>query len=104
MSRADHAQYTSTARQCAATVPANRINASRKALQTIQSSLREICGLGHSLCRLRGAHSHLAKVGIQGVDSDLAMLVRTAILIVALSLFDWFAGKWSNAFALPSLA
>ena len=43
-----------------------------------------------------------AKVGIQGVDSDLATLVRTAIIIVVLSAFVWFAGKWSNPLALPS--
>jgi bacterial/archaeal transporter family protein len=42
-----------------------------------------------------------AKIGIQGVDSDLATLVRTAIIIVVLSIFVWFAGKWSNPFALP---
>ncbi len=42
-----------------------------------------------------------AKIGIQGVDSDLATLVRTAIIIVVLSVFVWFAGKWSNPFALP---
>ena len=43
-----------------------------------------------------------AKIGIQGVDSDVATLVRTAIIIVVLSGFVWFAGKWSNPFALPS--
>ena len=43
-----------------------------------------------------------AKIGIQGVDSDLATLVRTAIIIVVLSLFVWLTGKWSNPFALPS--
>lgn len=43
-----------------------------------------------------------AKIGIQGVDSDLATLVRTAIIIVVLSLFVWFSGKWSNPLALPS--
>jgi transporter family protein len=43
-----------------------------------------------------------AKVGIQGVDSDLATLVRTAIIIVVLSAFVWFAGKWSNPFELPA--
>lgn len=43
-----------------------------------------------------------AKVGIQGVDSDLATLVRTAIILVVLSAFVWFAGKWSNPFLLPS--
>ena len=42
-----------------------------------------------------------AKIGIRGVDSDLATLVRTAIVIVVLSAFVWFAGKWSNPFALP---
>ena len=42
-----------------------------------------------------------AKIGIQGVDSDLATLVRTAIIIVVLSVFVWFAGKWSNPFNLP---
>lgn len=42
-----------------------------------------------------------AKIGIQGVDSDLATLVRTGIIIVVLSAFVWFAGKWTNPFALP---
>lgn len=43
-----------------------------------------------------------AKVGIQGVDSDLATLVRTAIIIVVLTAFVWLTGKWSNPLALPS--
>jgi len=43
-----------------------------------------------------------AKVGIQGVDSDLATLIRTAIIIVLLSAFVGFTGKWSNPFALSS--
>jgi transporter family protein len=43
-----------------------------------------------------------AKIGIQGIDSDLATLVRTAIIIVVLSLFVWLTGKWSNPFELPS--
>ncbi len=34
-----------------------------------------------------------AKVGIQGIDSDLATLVRTAVIIVVLSAFVWFTGK-----------
>ena len=42
-----------------------------------------------------------AKIGIQGVDSDLATLVRTAIIMIVLAGFVWFAGKWSNPFALP---
>jgi bacterial/archaeal transporter family protein len=43
-----------------------------------------------------------AKIGIQGVDSDFATLIRTAIIIVILAGFVWFAGKWSNPFYLPT--
>ncbi len=43
-----------------------------------------------------------AKVGIRGVDSDLATLVRTVIIVLVLSAFVWFAGKWSNPLALPA--
>lgn len=42
-----------------------------------------------------------AKIGIKEVDSDMATLVRTAIIIVILSGFVWFAGKWSNPLTLP---
>jgi len=41
-----------------------------------------------------------AKIGIQGVDSDLATLIRTAVIIIVLSAFVWFTGKWSNPFTL----
>ncbi len=43
-----------------------------------------------------------AKIGIQGVDSDLATLIRTAIIIVVLSMFVAYTGKWSNPFELSS--
>lgn len=43
-----------------------------------------------------------AKIGIQGVDSDLATLIRTWIIIVVLSLFVVYAGKWSNPFELSA--
>jgi len=43
-----------------------------------------------------------AKVGIQSVDSDLATLVRTFIILFVLAAFIWLAGKWSNPFELPS--
>ena len=43
-----------------------------------------------------------AKVGIRGVDSDLATLVRTAIILVVLSAFVWFTGNWTNPLALSS--
>lgn len=49
-----------------------------------------------------GLTAIFAKVGIQGVDSDFATLIRTAIVIFVLLAFVTCAGKWSNPFALPS--
>ena len=42
-----------------------------------------------------------AKLGVRGVDSDLATLVRTAIVLVVLWAFVAAAGKWTNPFAFP---
>lgn len=42
-----------------------------------------------------------AKVGIRGVDADLATLVRTAVIIVVLAAFVRYTGKWSNPLLLP---
>ena len=41
-----------------------------------------------------------AKVGIQGVDSDMATLVRTAVVIVVLFAFVMLTGKWQNPISL----
>lgn len=41
-----------------------------------------------------------AKIGMIGVDSDLATLIRTAIILLILTVFVVFQGKWSNPFAL----
>ena len=41
-----------------------------------------------------------AKIGIQGVDSDLATLIRTWVILVVLTAFVFFAGKWSSPFQL----
>ena len=43
-----------------------------------------------------------AKIGVQNVDSDLATLVRTGIIIFVLTAFVIFTGKWSNPLALSS--
>lgn len=37
-----------------------------------------------------------AKLGVQGVDSDLATLIRTAVIIGALGCFVWLTGRWRN--------
>lgn len=42
-----------------------------------------------------------AKLGVHGVDSDLATLVRTAIVLLLLAPLVWATGKWSNPLALP---
>ncbi len=41
-----------------------------------------------------------AKIGLEGVDSDLATLIRTVIILVVLSFFILIAGKWSNPLEL----
>ena len=43
-----------------------------------------------------------AKIGIQGVNSDLATLIRTTVVLLVLGLFVGVTGKWSNPLLLPS--
>jgi bacterial/archaeal transporter family protein len=43
-----------------------------------------------------------AKIGLQGVDSDLATLIRTAIILLILGVFVWLTGKWSDPSSLSS--
>lgn len=41
-----------------------------------------------------------AKIGLEGVDSDLATLIRTGFILVVLAPFVWLTGKWSNPLSL----
>jgi transporter family protein len=41
-----------------------------------------------------------AKIGIQGIDSDFATLIRTVIIVFVLAAFVCYAGKWSDPRAL----
>ena len=41
-----------------------------------------------------------AKVGVKGVDSDLATAIRTGIVFVVMIPFVWLTGKWTNPLAL----
>ena len=43
-----------------------------------------------------------AKMGLQAVDSDLATLIRTAVIISVLACFVWLTGKWRNPTELGS--
>ncbi|HEY8886969.1 MAG TPA: EamA family transporter [Gallionella sp.] len=41
-----------------------------------------------------------AKIGLEGVNSDFATLIRTFVILLVLSGFVFYAGKWSDPFAL----
>ena len=41
-----------------------------------------------------------AKIGLEGVDSDLATLIRTTVILVVLAGFVYATGKWSDPLAL----
>ena len=41
-----------------------------------------------------------AKIGLEGVNSDFATLIRTFVILLVLSGFVYFTGKWSDPFAL----
>lgn len=43
-----------------------------------------------------------AKLGLQRVDSDLAMLLRTGVILLVLSMFVSVTGKWRNPLLLPT--
>lgn len=43
-----------------------------------------------------------AKIGLEGVESDLATLIRTWVIMIVLAGFVCFTGKWSNPFDLHS--
>ncbi len=44
----------------------------------------------------------LAKIGIANVDTDLATLVRTMVVVIALGALVVLTGKWQNPFTLSS--
>jgi len=41
-----------------------------------------------------------AKIGLEGVNSDLATLIRTGVIMVVLCVFVFSTGKWSNPLEL----
>lgn len=43
-----------------------------------------------------------AKLGLHDIDSDLAMLLRTAIIVVVTAMFVAGTGKWTNPLQLPT--
>ena len=43
----------------------------------------------------------LAKIGLDGIDSDFATLVRTVVIVAVLGAFVGVTGKWRNPTTLP---
>ena len=43
-----------------------------------------------------------AKIGLQGVDSDFATLIRTMVILIAIAWFVYYTGKWSSPFELSA--
>lgn len=43
-----------------------------------------------------------AKIGLRGVDSDFATLIRTVVILAVLALFVQVTGKWSNPWELSA--
>ena len=48
--------------------------------------------------------SIFAKVGVEGIDSDLATLVRTFVIVPVLLALVWGTGKWTNPLAIAPLS
>jgi bacterial/archaeal transporter family protein len=42
-----------------------------------------------------------AKIGLDGVDSDFATLLRTVVIVLTLSTLVYTTGKWQSPLALP---
>jgi uncharacterized membrane protein len=56
--------------------------------------------LGDVFRCLRIFNRNLREIGLEGVDSDFATLIRTVIILFAIMWFVYYTGKWSDPFAL----
>ncbi len=45
-----------------------------------------------------------AKIGLEGVDSDYATLIRTFVIVFVLGVLVYLTGKWRNPATLPAKA
>ena len=46
----------------------------------------------------------LAKIGLEGIDSDYATLVRTTVILIVLGVLVYTTGKWQNPGSVPGRA
>lgn len=60
-----------------------------------------MASLGAGFGGLRRAHRSGGKVGLEGIDSDFATLIRTVVIVGVLGAFVATTGKWRDPFTLP---
>lgn len=58
--------------------------------------------LGLTVGGLRSSYGDIRQNWMEGVESDLATLIRTCVIMIVLAGFVYFTGKWSNPFDLHS--
>jgi transporter family protein len=46
----------------------------------------------------------LAKIGLEGIDSDYATLIRTTVILMVLGVLVYATGKWQNPGSVPGRA
>jgi transporter family protein len=56
--------------------------------------------LGASFGGFAALTAIFAKIGLEGVDSDFATLIRTFVIMTVLTWFVYYTGKWSDPFHL----
>ena len=59
------------------------------------------CNTVPEVVRKLGVTAVFAKVGLTGIESDLATLVRTGVIAVVLAAFVVGRGKWTNPLTMP---
>ena len=53
---------------------------------------------------MTAATAILAKIGLEGIDSDYATLVRTTVILIVLGVLVYATGKWPNPGSVPGRA
>jgi len=54
--------------------------------------------LGAAIGGVRALTAIFAKIGLEGVDSDFATLIRTVVILCAIAWFVHYTGKWRGSF------
>ena len=46
--------------------------------------------------------ANFAEIGLEGIDSDCATLIRTFVIVLTLGALVYATGKWQNPWAIPA--